>query len=111
MGSDLEKDLERGIDMENGTTCTESTYHSDIEEADLTTLEEGAMGTPDPDHEEVKQTDTGHLDDLARQHVSPQVPSWLERTRPNLSADHRIYQCRPSGDSRRARDRTDKHPI
>lgn len=75
MGSDLEKDLERGIDPENGTTRTESTYHSDIEKAESTTLEEGAVGTPDLDHEEVEQMDTGHLDDLARQHVSPPVPS------------------------------------
>ena len=68
MGPVLEKDLERG-DSENRTTRTDSTYHSDIEKVELNT-DHGAMGEPDPDHEEVEQMDAGHLDDIARQHVS-----------------------------------------
>ena len=68
MGSVLEKDLERG-DSENRTTGTESTYHSDIEKVESNT-DHGAVGQPDPDHEDVEQMDAGHLDDLARQHVS-----------------------------------------
>jgi hypothetical protein len=95
MGSDPEKDLERGVDPENGTSRTESTYHSDIEKAESNAVDEGGVGTPDPDHEEVEQMDAGHLDDLARQHVSPQYPSALPR-QDLISTDYSIYQSRPS---------------
>lgn len=67
MGSDLEKDLERGTDAENATTRTESTSHSAVEK------EITSVGAPDPDHEEVEQMDLGRLDDLARQQVSPSI--------------------------------------
>ncbi|TVY59036.1 MFS transporter prlG [Lachnellula cervina] len=52
------RDLEK--DLDNGTTMTGSTAHSDRN------LEEGAIGEPDSDHDEVEQMDEGHLDDLVR---------------------------------------------
>ena len=67
MGSALEKDVEMG-DPENGTSRTESTYHSETEKVESNTGY-GAVGEADPDHEEVEQMDAGHLGDLARQHV------------------------------------------
>jgi hypothetical protein len=61
------KDPEKGEGQEDGTTRTESTYYqSDNEKG----IEEGAIGIPDLDHDEVEQMDAGHLDDLVRQHVS-----------------------------------------
>ncbi|PBP24130.1 MFS multidrug transporter-like protein [Diplocarpon rosae] len=58
----LVRDLERA-DIDNGTTATVSTaYHSDNEKAVI----EGATGQPDLGHEEVDQTDRGHMDDLDR---------------------------------------------
>lgn len=68
---DLEKDLESGVDPENDTAHTESTYTSDIEKAESIAVSGGAVRTPDPDYEEVEQMDAGHLEDLARQYVSP----------------------------------------
>ncbi|TVY90092.1 MFS transporter [Lachnellula willkommii] len=53
------RDVEK--DLENGTTMTGSTAHSDKN------LSEGAIGEPDSDHDEVEQMDEGHLDDLVRQ--------------------------------------------
>jgi len=55
---------------DSGTIATESTaYHSDLEKAEPRMVDEGAVGDPDSDHEEVEQMDFGHLDDLARQRV------------------------------------------
>ena len=57
-------DVERAGDLDP----TESTANSEKIEPAL--VAEGAYGEPDSDHEEVEQMDEGHLDDLARQHVS-----------------------------------------
>lgn len=57
-------DLEKGQDLDDETNATNST----IEEKYTA---EGAIGQPDADHEEVEQMDTGHMDDLELQHVSP----------------------------------------
>ena len=72
MGSDLEKDLERGIDPEKAATSTESIPHSGVEKETIS-ADHGALGVSDPDHEEVEQMDLGHLDDLATQHASPPI--------------------------------------
>ena len=88
MGSDIEKDRERDGDQENGTIRTESTYPSDIEKAEANTMESRAVGTPDLDHEEVEQMDEGHLDGLARQHVSPPTP-------PLSQAYSNLYRLQP----------------
>lgn len=99
--ADLEKDLESGRDQENGTTRTESTYPSDIEKAESNTLDEGAIGTPDLDHDEVEQMDAGHLDDLIRQHVRlSHIPSFQCVL---ITVDHNFYQSRPIKRRRRAR--------
>ncbi|KAL2061645.1 hypothetical protein VTL71DRAFT_7022 [Oculimacula yallundae] len=59
---------EKGTNTENGTIGTigtESTaYVSDNEK----TVQEGAIGEPDFDHEAVEQMDPGHLDDIERQY-------------------------------------------
>lgn len=60
------RDLEK--DLDNGTTMTGSTAHSDQN------LEEGAIGEPDSDHDEVEQMDEGHLDDLVRNRVCKSTP-------------------------------------
>lgn len=72
MASD--RDLEKAIDPERGTTATESTaYHSDVEKAEPGKLAEGALGEPDEDHEIVEALDQGHLEDLELQHVRPSL--------------------------------------
>jgi hypothetical protein len=69
MSSNL--DIEKAKDPDNSTSHTESTaYNSDIEKAEPRKIEEGALGEPDSDHDEVEQMDEGHLDDLARERVS-----------------------------------------
>ena len=58
--------------------ATESIANNEKVEPGL--LAEGAYGEPDSDHEQVEQMDEGHLDDLARQHVSfhsQHGTSWL----------------------------------
>ena len=65
-----EKDLERGVDGGTGANTESTSYESDIEKAGEQTTAEGAIGYPDPGHEEVEQMNEGHLDDLARQQVS-----------------------------------------
>jgi len=63
----LEHDLEKA---ETGTTGTDSTKNeSDLE---ARKMEEGAIGEPDSDHDEVEQMDAGHMEDLERQYVSYQ---------------------------------------
>jgi hypothetical protein len=65
----LINDAEKAKDIETGTMKTESTaYLSDTDRAER--KEEGAIGEPDYDHEEVEAMDRGHVDDLERQHVS-----------------------------------------
>lgn len=67
-------DLEKAKDLDNGTTHTESTsYQSDLEKAEPKYINEGAVGEPDSDHDEVEQMDEGHLDDLTRQRVSQEL--------------------------------------
>jgi hypothetical protein len=67
----FDRDLEKAEDLDNCTTATESTAcHSDSEKVESKLVAKGAYGEPDSDHEEVEQMDEGHLDDLARQHVS-----------------------------------------
>ena len=62
-------DVEKARDLALTTTATESTADSEKGEPGL--VAEGAYGEPDSDHEEAEQMDEGHVDDLARQHVSP----------------------------------------
>jgi hypothetical protein len=72
MASD--RDLEKSGDLDNRTIATESTAcHSDSEKVEPKLVAEGAYGEPDSDHEEVEQMDEGHVDDLARQHVSVNI--------------------------------------
>lgn len=55
---------------DNGTINTESTaYLSEPEKAMPQKMDEGAIGEPDLDHEEVEGMDEGHLDDLERRYV------------------------------------------
>ncbi|TAQ83061.1 hypothetical protein B7494_g8615 [Chlorociboria aeruginascens] len=67
-----DKDLEKGLDSEHGTTATESTAdQSDVEkhekhEKHETRPVDSSMGEPDLDHEEVEGMDRGHLEDLER---------------------------------------------
>jgi hypothetical protein len=60
-------DVEKARDLEP-TTATAST--ADSEKVEAGKVAEGAYGEPDSDHQEVEFMDEGHLDDLARQHVS-----------------------------------------
>lgn len=63
----MDHDVEKAGDHDP-TTATESTAGSEKVESGL--VVEGATGEPDSDHEEIELMDEGHLDDLARQHVS-----------------------------------------
>jgi hypothetical protein len=83
-----EKDVERGLDGETVANTESTSYQSDVEKAEPTTVE-GATGYPDSDHEEVEQMDRGHLDDLARQHVSS--PIIVRRWSILTSSDRCIY--------------------
>jgi hypothetical protein len=82
-------DLEKAKDVENGTSHTESTaYNSDVEKAEPGKIEEGAIGEPDSDHDEVEQMDEGHLDDLERQRVSISVSH--RKSNSNLLAEYNL---------------------
>ncbi|KAH8592962.1 major facilitator superfamily domain-containing protein [Bisporella sp. PMI_857] len=55
---------------EVGTTGTASTAcASDSDRIESYKADEGAIGSPDSDHEEVEQMDIGHIKDLERQHT------------------------------------------
>ncbi|KAG0649296.1 MFS transporter cpaT [Hyphodiscus hymeniophilus] len=75
MGSDtdLEKDLESGRHPEHGSHHPASSFHSDIEKSN--SEGQGAIGTPDLEHDEVEQMDAGHLGDLIRQHTKTSIKS------------------------------------
>jgi hypothetical protein len=57
--------------VETGTIDTESSsYQSDGEKVESHKDEEGAIGEPDIDHEDVERMNPEHLEDLERQRVS-----------------------------------------
>ncbi|KAH6668267.1 major facilitator superfamily domain-containing protein [Halenospora varia] len=109
------RDLEKGPDIDNGTTGTDSTaYHSDNDR----TMVEGAIGDPDIDHEEVEEMDRGHMDDVERQRSRASIKAGprkesrdLSRVNTNKSTRSRVSRIATNLTSRSKKARLAPPPL